>query len=63
MWKLIIILVLLIYLINKVSAIFYTARGQQPPRRPADSFRQPAQPPQKKEGYKGGEYIDYEEVK
>ncbi len=71
MLKLIIILVLLIYVLNKISVIFLGSgsRMQQPPR-----YRQEAQDGKihvdrmpgktgKKSDFKGGEYIDYEEVK
>ncbi|HRI78586.1 MAG TPA: DUF4834 domain-containing protein [Cyclobacteriaceae bacterium] len=72
MFKLIIILVLLIYLLNKVSVFFFRMMGrpqQSPPpnfRRPADgSINVDATPKKstKKGGLKGGEYVDYEEVK
>jgi hypothetical protein len=70
MFKLIIILVLIIYLLNKVTSIFFRSAGrpqQTPPfRRPADgSIHMDTAPKKtnKKSGLKGGEYVDYEEVK
>ena len=71
MIKLIIILVLVIYLLNKVSGFLFRILGQsrqQPPnfRRPADGSVHMDTAPRKankKSGLKGGEYVDYEEVK
>ena len=71
MFKLIIILVLLIYILNKVSGFLFRVVGhskQQPPnfRRPPDgSIHMDSAPAKenKKSGLKGGEYVDYEEVK
>ncbi len=71
MFKLIIILVLLIYLLNKIGVFLFGLRGRspQPPpnfRRPADgSIHMDTMPKKgnKKSGLKGGEYVDYEEVK
>ena len=70
MFKLIIILVLVIYLLNKVSVFLFRVMGrpqQAPPfRRPADgSIHMDSTPKRgtKKGGLKGGEYVDYEEVK
>lgn len=71
MFKFIIILVLLIYLLSKVSSILFRIMGrpqQAPPqyRRPPEgninvdpNFKKGG----KKGGLKGGEYVDYEEVK
>ena len=70
MWKLIIILVLLIYLLNRVSVFLFRTFGQrpQPPNfnRPPDGSINMDSTPKKsnrKNGLKGGEYVDYEEVK
>ena len=68
MFKLIIILVLLIYLLNKVSVFLFRAFGQQRPQpqnfnRPPDGSIRMDKKPNKKGGLKGGEYVDYEEVK
>ena len=71
MFKLIIILVLLIYILNKVSAFLFRVLGQSrqtPPnfRRPADGSVHMDTAPRKenkKSGLKGGEYVDYEDVK
>jgi hypothetical protein len=71
MFKLIIILVLLIYLLNKVSVFIFGlgGRSQQPPpnfRRPPDGNIHMDSVPKKgnkKSGLKGGEYVDYEEIK
>ena len=70
MFKFIIILVLLIYVLNKVSVLLFkiVGRPQPPPppfRRPADgNINVDAVPKkEKKGGLKGGEYVDYEEVK
>jgi hypothetical protein len=71
MFKLIIILVLLIYLLNKVSVFLFRAFGQ--PRSQQSNFNRPPdgsihmdsvpKKGNKKGGLKGGEYVDYEEVK
>lgn len=70
MWKLIIILILVVYLLNKLAVVLFRVMGRpQPP----PSFRRPAngnvnvegngkQTP-KRGGIKGGDYVDYEEVK
>jgi len=69
MFKLIIILVLVIYLLNKVSSIFFRMAGrpqQTPPfRRSADGdiHVDGMAKKAKKSNLKGGEYVDYEEVK
>lgn len=68
MFKLIIILVLLIYLLNKVSVFLFRAFGQPRPQpqnfnRPPDGSIRMDKKPAKKSGLKGGEYVDYEEVK
>ena len=71
MWKLIIILVLVIYLLTKVSSMLSRVMGRpQPrpnPRRTADGqiHVDPNTPrgPKRGNGMKGGEYVDYEEVK
>ena len=71
MWKLIIVLILIIYLLNKVSVVLFRVMGRnQPPPRPSrrpegcihvDNSGQQA--PRKGGNIKGGEYVDYEEVK
>ena len=67
MIKLLIIVALIVYIVIKIGSWFYRAgassqqfRNQQPPNRNMNS-----QPNDKKRGsnFKGGEYIDYEEVK
>lgn len=68
MWKLIIILVLVVYLLNKVGSVLFRIMGRtQPPpnfRRPGMPVDEPVkQSPKRNSGMKGGEYIDYEEVK
>ncbi|MDZ4713962.1 MAG: hypothetical protein SH819_00700 [Cytophagales bacterium] len=70
MWKLIIILVLIIYLLSKVSSFLFRIMGrpQQPPnfRRPSQggiNVDDPGKQTPRKSGLKGGEYVDYEEVK
>lgn len=68
MFKLIIILVLLIYLLNKVSVFLFKAFGPTRPQatnfnRPPDGSIHMDKKPTKKGGVKGGEYVDYEEVK
>jgi hypothetical protein len=69
MYKIIIILVLLLYVLNKVSSIIFRVAG---PKQTPPNFRRPdegnihvntAPKPGKKSGLKGGEYVDYEEVK
>lgn len=70
MWKLIFILILVIYLLSKVASVLFRVMGRQkqPP-----SFRPPGngnihvdgngkQTP-RRGGIKGGDYVDYEEVK
>lgn len=70
MWKLIVILVLVIYLLNKIGSVLFRVMGRtQPP----PGFRRHAggtnvddnskQSPKRTGGVKGGEYVDYEEVK
>ena len=71
MWKLIIILVLVIYLLNKVSGLLFRAMGRPQPR--PNQRRSPDgqihvdpntnRTPKRGNGTKGGEYVDYEEVK
>ncbi len=68
MWKFIIIFILVIYVLNKVSALIFRVAGQKqtPPnfRRPAEGNINVNTPPKtKKSTLKGGEYVDYEEVK
>lgn len=71
MWKLIIILVLVIYLLNKISFVLFRVFGrpQAPPppfQRPQDGnihVNSPGRPTPKRGDIKGGEYVDYEEVK
>ena len=72
MWKLLLILVLLIYLLNKISVVVLRAFGrpQAPPSNRANQDNingngpstGPGQGP-KRGSIKGGEYVDYEEVK
>ena len=70
MWKLIIILVLVIYLLNKISVVLFRVMGR--PQPPPPGFRGPSngaaspngkQTPKRNGGIKGGDYVDYEEVK
>jgi hypothetical protein len=70
MWKLILAMVLVIYLLNKVAVVLYRVMGrpQSPPpfqRRPEGSIHveKPGKPSTKRGDIKGGEYVDYEEVK
>ncbi len=68
MFKLIIILVLIIYLLNKVSVILFRVMGrpeQGPRKAPTGSIHVDPAPRKntKNGGIKGGEYVDYEEVK
>lgn len=70
MWKLILILVVVIYLLNKISFLLMRAFGR--PQAPPPPFsrqndgqihvNQNGKSP-KRGGIKGGEYVDYEEVK
>lgn len=72
MLKFIIAMILLLYLLNKVSVIIFRVFGQSRPT-PPPNFRRPQEgsvhmdgAPRKgtrKGGLKGGEYVDYEEVK
>lgn len=69
MWKLIIILVLVIYLLNKISVVLFRVMGR--PQPPPPHFRGPngtinpdgKQTPKRNGGIKGGDYVDYEDVK
>lgn len=71
MWKLIIALILVIYLLNKISIVLLRAFGrpQAPPppfsRRPEGNVHvnQNGKASTKRGDIKGGEYVDYEEVK
>lgn len=71
MWKLILVLVLLIYLINKISIVLLRAFGRTqgpPPPFSGQNHGQVNVNPNSKQtpkrgGIKGGEYVDYEEVK
>jgi len=70
MWKLILILVLVIYLLNKISVVLFRAMGR-PQGRPPNSHRghndihanATERNVTKPGNIKGGEYVDYEEVK
>ena len=71
MWKLIILLILIIYILNKISLFVFKVMGRpQPPPKAqhksdgginaeGDDNRKP----KRGTGLKGGEYVDYEEVK
>lgn len=71
MFKFLLIVALVFYVIYKVGTLFFKAgaasqqfRNQHPPR----NFNGHATPPNAKEkrkgsDFKGGEYIDYEEIK
>ncbi len=72
MWKLILILVLVIYLLNKISLVLFRVMGrpQSPPssfgkRNEGSGHREAAAPKTSstRGNIKGGEYVDYEEVK
>ena len=71
MFKFILILVLSIYLLNKLSVFIFQMLGKSQPappnfRRPADGKINVDTTPKKgnkKGGINGGEYVDYEEVK
>jgi hypothetical protein len=70
MWKLIIVLVLVLYLLNKISRVLFSVMGrpQSPPpppfgRQSNSNGTGPVKQTPKKGGIKGGEYVDYEEVK
>ena len=70
MWRLLVIVALITYIIYKIGSWFFKAgaasqqlRNQQQ----GGSFNKPGVDPvkdkQKGSGFKGGEYVDYEEVK
>jgi len=68
MWKLIIVLVLIIYLLNKVSTVLFrsSGRSRQDFNRPPEGsihVDDPGKTPKRKGNIKGGDYVDYEEVK
>ena len=67
MLKFLLILGLAVYIFYKISSFFFRAgaasqqnRSYPPPPHDSNSNRQNGQ---KKSNFKGGEYIDYEEVK
>ena len=69
MIRLLIILALIVYVLSKLSGIFFRAGApsqrnknfQQ--RRPEGSVHVDSAPKKEKGGIKGGDYVDYEEVK
>jgi hypothetical protein len=71
MFKFILILVLLIYILNKISVFVFRVMGR--PQQAPPQYRRPpegsihvdpnAKKMNKKGGIKGGDYVDYEEVK
>lgn len=69
MLKFLIILGLVAYILYKFASFFYNVgasqQRQQRPSRPADgNVNIDSNPGSKKSGkYKGGEYVDYEEIK
>ena len=69
MWKIIIILILVLYILNKISRVLFSVMGrpQSPPppfgRQSNSGADATAKQTPKKGGIKGGEYVDYEEVK
>jgi len=68
MWKYIILLFVVVYVLNRISSIIFriTRPHQQPNfRRPADGniHVDGMTKKGKKGGIKGGDYVDYEEVK
>ena len=71
MLKFLLIVGLVVYALYKFGTLFYKAGAasnhprQQPPRRPADGNVNIDSNPKNKKGgtFKGGEYVDYEEVK
>lgn len=71
MFKFLIILGLILYIIYKIGSMFFRAgaasqqfRNQQQQRRNFDASGNPTAEKRKKgSNFKGGEYIDYEEIK
>jgi hypothetical protein len=64
MFKGLLILGIIIYLLMKVGSMFYRAGASSQQRGPINPPPGPAPKSEKKPGgIKGGEYIDYEEVK
>lgn len=70
MWKLILVLILVIYVLNKISMVLFRMMGRQqgPPPfgRQSDGqvhVNNPGKKTNRKGDIKGGEYVDYEEVK
>jgi len=65
MLKFLLILALTIYVISKIGGFFFRAgassqQNRHPPRKPSDRNKEP----DRKDGHiKGGDYVDYEEVK
>lgn len=65
MFKFLLILGLILYVVYKIGGLFFRAgaasqqfRNQPPPRKNAE-----ANPKNKGTKFKGGEYVDYEEIK
>lgn len=66
MFKFLLILSIIGYVFYKVGGIFFRAgAASQQPRRPQDTASNVNGKPvkEKKGGIKGGEYVDYEEIK
>ena len=72
MLKFIVILILLLYVLNKVSVILFRVVGGPSKPTPPPSFRRPPEgninmdgaPKKTRKGpLKGGEYVDFEEIK
>jgi hypothetical protein len=66
MFKFLLILSIIGYVFYKVGGIFFRAgAASQQPRRPQDTASNVNAKPvkEKKRGIKGGEYVDYEEIK
>lgn len=61
--RILLIFTLLIYVLYKMGLFraFVSAGEAKPPRNPGNINVDT--PPQKKQDFKGGEYVDYEEVK
>ena len=73
MWKTLLIVILVFYILNKLGLfrVYVQSNGRTHRYSSPNSHRKPADgnvnidsmPEKKKSTYKGGEYVDYEEVK
>jgi len=68
MLKLLIIMALILYIVYKIGGFFFKAGAasqqyRQQGRRPQDTFKKDSDKMKRNGHIKGGEYVDYEEIK